>query len=413
EVWLGDVGENVWEEINVIPALPDTGAALTNFGWPCMEGRFAHGGFDVPICQALAQPGGGRTPLTEPWYAYNHGSGPDVGSGSDVTGLQFYEGTLYPPEYQHSLFFADNSRTVIFNVPFVDANGDGFPDAPADDTATGFYDGSNATAVQLTSGPGGDIFFANLLVGRISRLSYCDGCTNLAPSAAIALDAGSTADGAPRTITFTAANSVDPDAGDTVTYDWDLDGDGVFGDASGVTAFRFYGDEGSYRVAVRVTDSAGASDMQSMLVTIVGQLGDADVGVTLDDGVIDVFPGDTITYTMVVTNYGSSLVPGEAVATTLAPLLTNVEWTCSGSEGTVCAATGSGDVDDLVDLPAGATATYTIDARIPTDASGAVLSHATVLPPDGYGDPNSTDNIAFDTDSISLDRIFADGFDPF
>ncbi|HKE48867.1 MAG TPA: PQQ-dependent sugar dehydrogenase, partial [Rhodanobacteraceae bacterium] len=127
EVWLGDVGENVWEEINVIPALPDSGATLTNFGWPCMEGRFPHGGFDVPICQALAQPGGGRTPLTEPWYAYNHGAGPDTGSGSDVTGLQFYEGTLYPPEYQHSLFFADNSRTVIFNVPFVDANGDGFP----------------------------------------------------------------------------------------------------------------------------------------------------------------------------------------------------------------------------------------------------------------------------------------------
>ena len=411
EVWLGDVGENVWEEINVIPALPASGATLTNFGWPCMEGRFGHPGFGGPICDAFGHQGG-RTPLSAPWYAYNHSAGPDAGS-SDITGLQFYEGTLYPPEYQNSLFFADNSRTVIFNVPFVDGNGDGIPDAPPDDGATGFYDGSFATAVQLTSGPGGDIFLANLLGGRISRISYCNGCTNLAPSAAIALDAGSVADGPPRTITFTAANSVDPDAADTLTYDWDLDGDGTFGDANGVTAFRFYGNEGSYRVAVRVTDPAGASDVQSMLVTVVGTLGDADVGVTLDDGVLDAFPGYGVTYTMVVTNHGTGTVPGEAVATTLSTQLTNIEWTCTASAGATCASTGSGDVDDLVDLPPGATLTYTIDALVPVGASGVLESAANVTPPPGYSDPNSTDNAASDIDTISDDRIFADGFDPF
>ena len=411
EVWVGDVGENTWEEINIIPALPLSGALLHNFGWPCFEGRDPHAGFNVPICTQLYNNLGERTPATPPWYTYNHGTGPDAGAGSDITGLAFYEGTSYPPLYQNSLFFADNSRTVVFNIPYVDANGDGIPDPPPDDDATAFFDGTNATAVQLMSGPGGDIFLTNLLSGRISRLSYCDGCTNVAPSAAIALEAGSAADGVPRTITFTAANSVDPDAGDTLTYDWDLDGDGVFGDADGVTASRFYATDGSYRVAVRVTDSAGATDVQSMLVTVVGNLGAADIGVTLDDGTTEAFPGTVLTYTMVVTNHGTDDVTGEAVASALSPLLIDLAWTCRADAGASCTASGTGEVNDTVDVPAGLSVTYTIGATVSIDATGTIESAATVTPPPGWDDPNTTDNAANDVDTVVGDRLFADGFD--
>ena len=103
------------------------------------------------------------------------------------------------------------------------------------------------------------MFFAEHQSRRASRVfPIATAARIVAPSAAIALDAGSSADGAPRTIAFTRANSVDPDAGDSLVYDWDLDGDGAFGDASGVTAFRFYANEGSYRVAVRVDRCARA-----------------------------------------------------------------------------------------------------------------------------------------------------------
>jgi glucose/arabinose dehydrogenase len=262
EVWIGDVGENLWEEINRIPGFDDvTPLVMQNFGWPCFEGRGHHDGFDVPICARLYE-AGGVTPVTPPWYTYSH-----VGS-SDITGLVFYEGNLYPQQYSDSLFFADNSRTVIFNIPYADENGDFQPDPPPDSQATPFYDGAIAAAVQLTTGPGGDVFYTNLLAGRISRLSYCEGCTNRSPSAAITLDAGSTAVGPTRTIAFTAANSVDPDAGDTLTYDWDLDGDGAFGDASGVTVSRYYGDVRGYYVQVRVTDASGAGDVQGMSVFV-------------------------------------------------------------------------------------------------------------------------------------------------
>jgi uncharacterized repeat protein (TIGR01451 family) len=227
---------------------------------------------------------------------------------------------------------------------------------------------------------------------------------------AIALASGSLADGPPRTIAFVATNSVDPD-GDTLTYDWDLDGDGNFGDASGDTATRDYTTSGSFRVAVRVTDTSGASDVQSMLVTVATAL--ADVGVTLDDGVDAVAPGDSIVYTMIVTNHGTNAVPGESVATTLSGKLTDVAWTCAASIGGACAASGSGDIDDAADLAASGTATYTVHATVAAGATGSLESSASVTAPSGYEDPNATDDSATDIDTIAItDRIFADGFDP-
>lgn len=407
EIWVGDVGDTAWEEINRIPAVPADGSAtLLNFGWPCYEGRGHHGNFVGPICTGLYANGdtGGRTPQTPPWYAYQH-----VGS-SDTTGLAFYEGSSYPAQYHHSLFAADNSRQILFNIPFVDANGDGVPDAPPDSSAGAFFGGSLATAVQLISGPGGDLFFPNVNTGKVSRLWYCGGgCTNQAPSAAIALDVASSADGAPRAIGFTAANSVDPNDGDTLGYDWDIDGDGNFGDASGATVSRMYGVPGSYRVAVRVSDGAGASDVQSVLVTV--REGVADLAVALDDGVTSARPGDVLHYVLTVTNQGPDAVFGAAVATTLSTQLADITWTCAATGSASCSGSGSGEVADSVDLPAGGGATYAITATLAASANAPIESQASVAAPSGTGDPNPADNQASDVDALD-DTIFADGFDP-
>ena len=65
EVWLGDVGENVWEEINRIPEIVDGApASLRNFGWPCYEGAGQHAGFSGPICANLY--GTGKEPPRTP-----------------------------------------------------------------------------------------------------------------------------------------------------------------------------------------------------------------------------------------------------------------------------------------------------------------------------------------------------------
>lgn len=266
EVWIGDVGWNVWEEINVIPEV-GANAALRNFGWPCFEGVDRTSGYSArPLCGTLYANGntGGRTPVTPPFHAYRHTS------GNAISGIAFYTGERWPAEYRNAVFFADSTFNRIWTLK--DTNGDGLPDPMESGMAT-LFGNNNLPVVDLVPGPGGDLFYVNINSGRITRISW-DADTanrNLAPSAAIALDAGSIADGPPRTIAFTAANSVDADDA-TLTCEWDLDGDGAFDDAAGVTAGAAFvvpdAQPLQIRVGVRVTDARGARDVAGMIVTV-------------------------------------------------------------------------------------------------------------------------------------------------
>lgn len=272
EVWIGDVGANTWEEINVLPAV-GPGAALRNFGWPCFEGRLHNTLYAArPICATLygGNDSGGRTPVTAPWYTYAH-------SGSNaISGLAFYQGGGYPADYVGALFFADYNANRIRVIK--DGDGDGLPDAPADGTAALFADGGSSLAVDLLTGPGGDLFFLNVGEGRLTRVSYDadPDQRNLAPAAAIALAAGQIYAGGPRTIGFSAANSVDLDAADTLAYAWDLDGDGAFDDATGIEASAAFQTPGEHRVTVRVEDGRGGSDLARMTIIVVDPLIFAD-----------------------------------------------------------------------------------------------------------------------------------------
>ncbi len=61
--------------------------------------------------------------------------------------------------------------------------------------------------------------------------------------------------------------SYDPD-GDSLLYDWDLDNDGEFDDATGVTAEITFADNGVYTVGLRVTDTGGLSDTTTTTVHV-------------------------------------------------------------------------------------------------------------------------------------------------
>jgi PKD repeat protein len=68
-------------------------------------------------------------------------------------------------------------------------------------------------------------------------------------------------------VDFDAAGSDDPDPGDSISYAWDLDGDGQYDDAAGPTAAFTYGAAGSYLAAVQVTDSHGVSASDAVAIT--------------------------------------------------------------------------------------------------------------------------------------------------
>ncbi len=274
EPWISDVGWRGWEEINVVPQI-GAQAVLHNFGWPCFEGRGAMADYQtLPLCTNLYANGnsGGRTPVTMPFYTYPRTS------NKAITGIAFQAGNHWPQAYRNAVFFADYIDNSIRFI--ADADQDGIPDPVTDGNATMLGQG-NFFAVDLVEGPGQDLFWVDINQGRIGRISWDINPTqrNLAPSAAIALGGGSVADGPPRTISFTAANSIDPESG-TLSYAWDLDGDGDFNDASGISASQSYsvGDATPVvlRIGVRASDAQGASDEARMIVTIARDLIFAD-----------------------------------------------------------------------------------------------------------------------------------------
>jgi hypothetical protein len=68
-------------------------------------------------------------------------------------------------------------------------------------------------------------------------------------------------------ITLDASGSYDPD-GTIVSYDWDLDNDGEFDDASGETVLWSWSSAGTYTISLRVRDEFGLKDTDTEIVTI-------------------------------------------------------------------------------------------------------------------------------------------------
>jgi glucose/arabinose dehydrogenase len=265
ELWIGDVGWNKWEEIDRL--ISPSGSDSRNFGWPCYEGPAPQPGYQsagLNLCSSLyATPGS----VAAPYYTYNHSAcvvsypGCHTG-GSSITGVAFYEGGSYPAAYNGALFFADHTRNEIWAMM---PGADGLPDPANIQSFVGVDSAGDAAdhPVDLKIGPGGDLFYVDLEDGTIHRIIYTIG--NQPPTARIS--ANPTAGIAPLTVAFDGSASTDPEVR-PLTYSWDLNGDGTFGDATGPTASYTYTSNGTYTASLRVTDDQGASDTTSVKITV-------------------------------------------------------------------------------------------------------------------------------------------------
>jgi PKD domain len=68
-------------------------------------------------------------------------------------------------------------------------------------------------------------------------------------------------------ITVDGTASTDPNPTDTLTYDWDLDNNGTF-ETPGAKPTFIAGDDGVFTIRLRVTDAAGATDVDTATVTV-------------------------------------------------------------------------------------------------------------------------------------------------
>lgn len=235
EMFINDVGQGAWEEVN-------RGGAGRNYGWPTTEGNF----------DPSTNPN-----FTQPVYAYSHGGG--TFQGYAITGGAFYNPTTsqFPAQYQGDYFFADYVGNWI-NVL---------------DTATGtverFATSAPAT-VDLRVAADGSLLYLARGSNQVVRVSYTG---SSAPAITQQPANVTTSVGGNATFTVAASGTA------PLAYSWQK----LIGstwtnlangaDFSGVTSATLTvvgaatGDAGSYRAVVSNTAGTATSNPATLTVT--------------------------------------------------------------------------------------------------------------------------------------------------
>jgi uncharacterized repeat protein (TIGR01451 family) len=145
----------------------------------------------------------------------------------------------------------------------------------------------------------------------------------------------------------------------------------------------------------------------------------ADLGITKTDSQASDVPGTGITYIIVATNYGPSIVTDAAVTDTFPAALTGCTWNSVGSLGVSGNDPGptAGNINDTgITIPVNGTVTYTVNCTIDPSAPAGILSNSAAVASVAFFDPgpnpnNATDNTTL-TPEADLTVSKADSADP-
>ena len=116
-------------------------------------------------------------------------------------------------------------------------------------------------------------------------------------------------------------------------------------------------------------------------------------------------PGSTVQYTIVVTNHGGGSVTGATLLDVMPAEVSGASWTAVYAGGGSGPASGSGDINALLNLPVNGTATFTVTAPTRLEAIGNLSNTATVSAPPGVSDPDLSNNTATAFNPVSLPEV--------
>jgi glucose/arabinose dehydrogenase len=272
-MFINDVGEDVWEEIN-------EGAPGANFGWPICDGA----------C---------HTPdaaFSDPRFQYEHGSGEE--RGNSIVGAAFYNSAnpQFPPEYHGAYFFGDY---VSGWIRWLD------PSNPHH--ASTFASGIDEL-VDLKIGPDGGLYYLSRGFGEVYAIYHgrisAPAITHPPVNQAVVV-------GSP------ARFSVDATGSEPLSYQWQRDGIDIPGATSRSLSLPLVqlGDEGAeFRVIVR----NGFGEVTSPGARLLLRADSPPVGeITLPAAGSLFSAGDTITFAGAASDPDTGSLPGSAFSWTI------------------------------------------------------------------------------------------------
>jgi len=131
---------------------------------------------------------------------------------------------------------------------------------------------------------------------------------------------------------------------------------------------------------VEIPDSAPITDLRAIK--------DVNLGI--------ISPGTDVTYMITVHNDGPSDANGATITDAIPNQIDQWSWTCTdetgGANGCDGVVDSDQDFEDTVKLPAGASLTYRVTARVSSSASDGILNSVRIDPPEGVEDPDPDNN---------------------
>lgn len=239
DLWIGDVGQDFYEEVDFQPASSTGGE---NYGWRCREGLHA-----CPTCNTS---GCATTGFTDPIYEYQH-TNPN---GCSISGGYVYRGGIYGAMYGWYLFTDYCSGRIWGSYP----NGSG-----------GFTTSVLTTNTTITNNLStfgedyrGELYLAGQSNGRIYKITV----STCLPSAAICggdieICQGETAD---LTAIFGEGN----------TYQWQLNGSDIIGATSSTYSTT---EPGTYTVVV-TNGSLCSGESNAVVVSLCTSVNETAAG---------------------------------------------------------------------------------------------------------------------------------------
>lgn len=226
KLFVNDVGQNTWEEIN------DCTAGGGNYGWPSAEGFSSNPAFVNPV------------------YAYMHGS--SSGQGCAITGGDFFNPTTtnYPATYTGNYFFMDYCNNWIDRLEI----------SGSTITRTNFASNISGFSLGLLTAPDGNLYFLSRTYNALYKIAYNSGTAPVISTQpqSISVSQGSN-----------ASFSVVATGGTPLSYQWSKNGSTISGATNSTYTISNVttNDAGTYSVIVSNASGSVTSSNATLTVT--------------------------------------------------------------------------------------------------------------------------------------------------